>query len=191
MSTAGATVSVVARKVLIVGLVLLLILLIIPIGIGMVMGPCPECPAAGAPMLAAICLILLATEILLIAASAVAVSWTDSHEIDLAGRRCLSIRGFPPFRKRRIMELSAFDHIELIEDDRRSTLYAEAPRYVIRLVRGRARITIVQRTVDTGVPMLSSELAEHIGLPVNAPEGGESAHERERSNRGARRERRV
>jgi len=64
---AGATVSVVARKVLIVGLVLLLILLIIPIGIGMVMGPCPECPAGGAPMLAAICLILLATEILVLA----------------------------------------------------------------------------------------------------------------------------
>jgi hypothetical protein len=67
LQPAGATVSVVARKLLIVGLVLLLILLIIPIGIGTVMGPCPECPAAGAPMLAATCLILLATEILVLA----------------------------------------------------------------------------------------------------------------------------
>ena len=56
-----------ARKLLIVGLVFLLILLIIPIGLGSAMGMCPECPAAGVPMLAATCLILLAAEILILA----------------------------------------------------------------------------------------------------------------------------
>jgi hypothetical protein len=63
----GVTVSAVARKLLIVGIVLLLILLIIPIGLGTAMGTCPECPAAGVPMLAATCLILLAAEILVLA----------------------------------------------------------------------------------------------------------------------------
>lgn len=56
-----------ARKLLIVGLVLLLILLIIPVGLGSAMGMCPECPAAGFPMTATTCLILLAAEILILA----------------------------------------------------------------------------------------------------------------------------
>jgi hypothetical protein len=60
-------VGVVARKLLVVGLIVLLIVLIIPIGIGMAMGACPECPAAGVPMLAAACVILLATAILVLA----------------------------------------------------------------------------------------------------------------------------
>jgi len=58
-------VCVVARKLAIVGLVLLLILLIISIGIGMAVGACPECPAAGVPMLGTACAILVATILML------------------------------------------------------------------------------------------------------------------------------
>lgn len=55
-----------ARKLAIVGLVLLLILLIIPLGIGMAMGGCPECPATGIPMLGMVCA-MLAVAILVMA----------------------------------------------------------------------------------------------------------------------------
>ena len=61
----GATVIVVARKLLIVGLILLLIVLIIPTGIGMAMGACPECASAGVPMLGTACAILVATILIL------------------------------------------------------------------------------------------------------------------------------
>ncbi len=57
----AATLDSVARKLLIVGLVLVLILLIIPMAISMAIGGCPECPAAGAPMMLTACAILVAT----------------------------------------------------------------------------------------------------------------------------------
>jgi hypothetical protein len=55
----------VARKLVIVGLILLLIVLIIPTGIGSAMGACPECPSAGVPMLGTACAILAATILIL------------------------------------------------------------------------------------------------------------------------------
>ena len=61
----GATVCDVARKLAIVGLVLLLILLIIPVGIGMAMGGCPECSATGIPMLGMVCATLAAAILVL------------------------------------------------------------------------------------------------------------------------------
>ena len=48
-----------AKRVVIVGLVLLLILLAVPIGISMVMAPCPECSLPLAPGIA-MCLAVLA-----------------------------------------------------------------------------------------------------------------------------------
>jgi hypothetical protein len=51
----------VIRKLLIIGVVLLLILLIFPMGISLAMGGCPECPTAGIPMLISACAILVAT----------------------------------------------------------------------------------------------------------------------------------
>ncbi len=48
-----------AKKLAIVGLILLLILLAIPIGIGMVMAPCPECTTPIASGMA-VCLVILA-----------------------------------------------------------------------------------------------------------------------------------
>lgn len=55
----------VARKLAIVGLVLPLLLLIIPLGIGMAMGVCPDCTAAGVPMFASACAMLVATILIL------------------------------------------------------------------------------------------------------------------------------
>jgi len=43
-----------------VAVVLLLIILIIPVGISLAMGGCPECPTAGVPMLVSTCAILAA-----------------------------------------------------------------------------------------------------------------------------------
>jgi hypothetical protein len=54
-----ATLVDVAKTLGIVALVLLILLLAIPLGIAMVMGPCPECPSVGmAPM--AVCFAVLA-----------------------------------------------------------------------------------------------------------------------------------
>jgi hypothetical protein len=55
----------VARKLAIIGLVLLFLLLIIPLGIGMAMGVCPDCTAAGGPMFASACAMLAATIMIL------------------------------------------------------------------------------------------------------------------------------
>jgi hypothetical protein len=49
---------------LIIGVVLLLILLIFPMGISLAMGGCPECPTAGVPMLISVCAILVATALI-------------------------------------------------------------------------------------------------------------------------------
>jgi hypothetical protein len=51
----------------IVGLVLLVLLLVIPLGIAMVMGPCPDCPGTGVPASMNVCLAMLAGLVLLIA----------------------------------------------------------------------------------------------------------------------------
>jgi hypothetical protein len=55
----------VARKLAIVGLVLLLLLLIIPLGIGIAMGICPDCSATSAPMFASVCATLVAAVLIL------------------------------------------------------------------------------------------------------------------------------
>jgi hypothetical protein len=53
----------VARKLAVVGLVLLILLLVLPLGIGMAMGVCPDCQAVG-PHVLSVC-IALATAITL------------------------------------------------------------------------------------------------------------------------------
>jgi hypothetical protein len=52
------TVSRMTRKLAVIGLVLLVLLFVIPLGIGMAMGHCPDCtPGAGSPFMA--CVVLL------------------------------------------------------------------------------------------------------------------------------------
>jgi len=48
----------VSRKLAVVGLVLLILLMVIPLGIGMVMGACPSCTAA-APNALSLCVAVL------------------------------------------------------------------------------------------------------------------------------------
>jgi hypothetical protein len=50
----------VLKVIAIIGLVLLILLLAIPVGMGMVMSSCPDCPSAGVPMPMTVCLALLA-----------------------------------------------------------------------------------------------------------------------------------
>jgi hypothetical protein len=58
-----------ARKLAIVGLVLLLLLLVIPLGIGMVMAPCPDCSLSGAaPTMLGLCMMMVTTMVLLLGA---------------------------------------------------------------------------------------------------------------------------
>ena len=67
-------------------LVLLILLLAIPLGIGMVMGPCPECPSVGmAPI--AICLAILAGFLVLaIFGTSVLLSFKPQHRVLLLAR---------------------------------------------------------------------------------------------------------
>jgi hypothetical protein len=50
----------VARKLAIVGLVILILLLVIPLGIGMAMGMCPDCSVPGSPAGLSMCVSLVA-----------------------------------------------------------------------------------------------------------------------------------
>ena len=70
----------------IVALVLLILLLAIPLGIGMVMGPCPECPSIGmAP--AAICFAILAGFLVLaIFGTSALLSFKPQHWVLLLAR---------------------------------------------------------------------------------------------------------
>ena len=74
------------KTVAIVSLVLLILLLAIPLGIAMVMGPCPECPSIGiAPM--SICLaVLVGLLVLAIFGTSALLSFTPEHEALLLAR---------------------------------------------------------------------------------------------------------
>ena len=49
-----------AKKLAIVGLVILILLLVIPLGIGMAMGMCPDCSVPGSPAGLSMCVSLVA-----------------------------------------------------------------------------------------------------------------------------------
>jgi hypothetical protein len=56
------TVSRTMRKLAVIGLVLLILLFVIPLGIGMAMGHCPDCtPGAGSPLMACVVLLVSAS----------------------------------------------------------------------------------------------------------------------------------
>ena len=76
----------VLKTVGIVTLVLLILLLAIPLGIAMVMGPCPECPSVGmAPM--AICLaVLVGLLVLAIFGTFALLSFEPEHKVLLLAR---------------------------------------------------------------------------------------------------------
>jgi uncharacterized membrane protein len=54
----------VTRKLAVVGLILLILLLVIPLGIAMAMGPCPDCQAPG-PQVLSVCIAALAAMVTL------------------------------------------------------------------------------------------------------------------------------
>lgn len=66
-SELGGSVGGVAKKAAIVGLVILILLLIIPLGIGAAMGMCPDCSTTGASGALTMCAVLVA--VLLLAGS--------------------------------------------------------------------------------------------------------------------------
>lgn len=74
------------KTVVIVALVVLILLLAIPLGMAMVMGPCPECSSLGmAPM--AICLaVLVGLMVLAIFGTSALVSFTPEHRVLLLSR---------------------------------------------------------------------------------------------------------
>lgn len=65
-----ASVLGVARKLALVGLIVLILLLVLPLGIGMAMGVCPDCRAPG-PQTLSFCIALVAGITLLLSAFAV------------------------------------------------------------------------------------------------------------------------
>ena len=60
MTRPGGSVGGVAKKAAIVGLVILILLLIIPLGIGAAMGMCPDCSTPGASGALTMCAVLVA-----------------------------------------------------------------------------------------------------------------------------------
>ena len=74
------------KTVGIVALVLLILLLAIPLGISMVMGPCPECSSIGmAPM--SVCLaVLVGLLVLAILGTSALLSFTPEHQVLLLAR---------------------------------------------------------------------------------------------------------
>jgi hypothetical protein len=60
----------VGRKLAVIFMVLLLLLLVIPLGIGMVMAPCPECDAGALTNAIAACVAVLLASILLLSPGA-------------------------------------------------------------------------------------------------------------------------
>ena len=71
----------------IVALVMLLLLLAIPLGIGMVMGPCPECPTLAAAPMAACLAILVGLMLLAFFGTSALVSFKTRRRMLLLARR--------------------------------------------------------------------------------------------------------
>ena len=56
----------VTKTLLLVGIILLILLLVIPLGIGLAMGTCPQCTVPGAPMGFALCAALVLMVIIVV-----------------------------------------------------------------------------------------------------------------------------
>jgi hypothetical protein len=67
-----ASVPRVARKLAVVGLILLILLLVLPLGLGMAMGVCPDCQAPG-PQALSICMALATAITILLSTFAVRI----------------------------------------------------------------------------------------------------------------------
>lgn len=70
----------------IVALVLLMLLLAIPLGIGMVMGPCPQCPSLGMAPVATCLAILAGFLVLAIFGTSALLSFKPQHRVLLLAR---------------------------------------------------------------------------------------------------------
>lgn len=67
-------------------LILVILLLAIPLGIGMVMGPCPECPSVGAGPVAECLAVLVGLALLLILGSSALTGAEPVHKALLLAR---------------------------------------------------------------------------------------------------------
>jgi hypothetical protein len=65
----------VAKKLAVVGLVIIILLLVIPLGIGMAVGMCPDCSAPGSPGALSMCASLVAAILIGVALLARRISY--------------------------------------------------------------------------------------------------------------------
>jgi hypothetical protein len=65
----------VAKKLAVLGLVILILLLVIPLGIGMALGMCPDCSGPGSPGALSMCASLVATSLIGVALFARRISY--------------------------------------------------------------------------------------------------------------------
>jgi hypothetical protein len=61
--------AVVARKLMIVGLIVLIIMLALPLGIGMAMGMCPQCTQPYSPHALELCMAVLTAFVLVVSST--------------------------------------------------------------------------------------------------------------------------
>ena len=76
----------VLKTIGIVALVLLILLLAIPLGISMVMGPCPECSSIGTVAMSICLAVLVGLVVLAILGTSTLLSFTPEHKMLLLAR---------------------------------------------------------------------------------------------------------